>query len=303
MNRLRFTLLGPVRAWRDGAELDLGSPQQRATLAVLLLRESALTTLDDLLGALWGDEPPPSAVGTVRTYVSRLRQVLGRSVIDSTPGGYALRIAPDSSDLAQLARLQAEAQTAREQAAAPAVTVGLLRRALGLYEGVPLAGFSTVYADGWRDHLLQAKLAMAEEKIGLELHLGRHNETIQELVAMVTEHPLRESLRELLMLALYRSGRQAEALDWYRLGERLLGEELGVDPGPGLRSMYRRIIDADPTLVGPRERGRPGSPWAGPTRLPPGSAAPFPGRAAGGRPCGGWWWTTYTRSPRCGISW
>ncbi|MFD3340400.1 transcriptional regulator AfsR [Streptomyces anthocyanicus] len=246
---LRFGVLGPVRAWRDGETLATGSPQQRALLAALLLREGRTATAGELIDALWGEEPPSQALAAVRTYASRLRKVLDPGVLVSESGGYAVRgLAEGALDLARAQDLAAAAEKAR--------SVGdlchardLLRRALDLWDGEVLAGVPGPYAQTQRVRLGEWRLQLLETRLDMDLDQGCHAEAVSELTALTAAHPLRERLRELLMLALYRSGRQAEALAVYADTRRLLADELGVDPRPGLQELQQRILQADPALA------------------------------------------------------
>ncbi|MBV2357735.1 winged helix-turn-helix domain-containing protein [Streptomyces sp. J2-1] len=248
---LRFGVLGPVRAWRGTEGLNTGSPQQRALLAALLLREGRTATAAELIDALWGEEPPSQAVAALRTYASRLRKVLGADVLTSESGGYAVRALDTGAlDLAVAQELTARAEKART---AGDVTEArqALRRALALWDGEPLAGVPGPYAEAQRVRLAEWRLQLLESRLDMDLEQGSHAEAVSELTALTAEHPLRERLRELLMLALYRSGRQAEALAVYADTRRLLAEELGVDPRPGLRDLQERILRADPALAEP----------------------------------------------------
>lgn len=242
-----FSVLGPVRAWHGTAELELGAPQQRAVLAALLLREGAMATADELVRAVWGDEPPRTAVSTLRTYVSRLRAVLGGAIV-SIAGGYALPVAADALDATRLAR---HLDRARRSPGGPEA-VAELEAALALRQGQPLAGIPGPYAESQRARLGQLLTTAAIDRLTAEVERGRPGDAVPELVELLAEHPLREQLHELLMLALYRSGRQAEALEHYRATRELLAEELGVDPGPGLRRMHQGILAADRQLFGNR---------------------------------------------------
>ncbi|WP_425245893.1 AfsR/SARP family transcriptional regulator [Streptomyces sp. NEAU-NA10] len=248
---LRFDVLGPVRAWRGEESLATGSPQQRALLAALLLREGRTATAAELIDALWGEEPPSQALAAVRTYASRLRKVLDPGVLVSESGGYAVRgLREGALDLAVAQEWATEAEKARG-----AGDLGharkVLNRALGLWDGEALAGVPGPYAEAQRVRLEEWRLGLLESRLDLDLELGCHAEAVSELTALTAAHPLRERFRELLMLALYRSGRQAEALAVYADTRRLLAEELGVDPRPGLRELQRRILQADPDLVEP----------------------------------------------------
>ncbi|AQS69090.1 BTAD domain-containing putative transcriptional regulator [Streptomyces pactum] len=248
---LRFGVLGPVRAWRGDEPLATGSPQQRALLAALLLREGRTATAAELIDALWGEEPPSQALAAVRTYASRLRKILDPGVLVSESGGYAVRgLADGTLDLTAAQDLAAEAEKAR--------TTGdlchardVLRRALALWDGEVLAGVPGPYAEAQRVRLEEWRLQLLETCLDMDLEQGCHAEAVSELTALTAAHPLRERLRELLMLALYRSGRQAEALAVYADTRRLLADELGVDPRPGLQELQQRILRADPGLAEP----------------------------------------------------
>ncbi|MFE4832127.1 BTAD domain-containing putative transcriptional regulator [Streptomyces sp. NPDC056672] len=245
---IRFAVLGPTRAWRDDVELHLGSPQQRATLTTLLLREGAQVALEELVDAIWGEAAPRAAISTLRSYISRLRRVIGTDVIYSTGGGYALRTPPGALDLTLFRQWIGRAQTAHRDHQ-PVIAAELFREALTLWRGSPLAGALGVNADAQRTLLTQMRLTAIEGRFAVELELGRHVELIAEISAQVAEHPLRERLREFLMVALYRSGRQADALAAFQKGRELLAEEIGVDPGPALRRTHQRILIADATLL------------------------------------------------------
>ncbi|MFH9979769.1 BTAD domain-containing putative transcriptional regulator [Streptomyces sp. NPDC017179] len=248
---LRFSVLGPVRAWRGEQSLPTGSPQQRALLAALLLREGRTATAAELIDALWGEEPPSQALAAVRTYASRLRKALDPGVLVSESGGYAVRGAGEGAlDLAEAQELAARADKARS-AGDLCQARELLRRALALWDGEPLAGVPGPYAEAQRVRLEEWRLQLLESCLDMDLEQGCHAEAVSELTALTAAHPLRERLRELLMLALYRSGRQAEALAVYADTRRLLADELGVDPRPELRELQQRILQADPALAEP----------------------------------------------------
>ncbi|MFI6323749.1 BTAD domain-containing putative transcriptional regulator [Nonomuraea sp. NPDC050556] len=267
---MRFEVLGPVRGWRDDDELELGSPQQRLTLAALLLAGGRVLGADQLLDMLWGQERPRSAMGTLRTYISRLRAVLGPSLIVSVGDGYQLAAAVDVNVFSELV---AQARDARPQEAR-----ALLGRALDLWRGEPLAGLSGAYAEGQRVRLGELRLSALEARIEADLSLGRHVETVAELTSLSAAHPERERLRGLLMRALYLSGRQAEAIGVYTDTRRLLAEELGIDPSPELAELYQQIITADAELGG-TVTTRLAPPRNAPRQLPA-DVADFTGRAA-----------------------
>jgi DNA-binding SARP family transcriptional activator len=252
---LRFEILGPVRGWHENTELDLGSPQQRAVLAILLLSPGWQVSVNLLIDAIWGEDPPRAAPGTVRTYISRLRHLLdsvtgnqAAELIKSIGGGYTLLPGSVTVDLDLFTRRVEEAREARS-GKDTALAATLLREALALWRGMPLAGVQGPYADAQRTRLTEVHMAVTEERLAMDIESGDHKATIAELQALRTEYPLREKLGELLMLALYRAGRQADALSVFADERRLLRDELGIDPGPGLRDMHERILRADRTLI------------------------------------------------------
>ncbi|MEU6774014.1 BTAD domain-containing putative transcriptional regulator [Streptomyces sp. NPDC046759] len=277
---LRFGVLGPVRAWRGEEQLSTGSPQQRALLAALLLREGRTATAAELIDALWGSEPPSQALAAVRTYASRLRKILGPGVLVSESGGYAVRSPGQGAlDLAVAQDLAAEAEKART-AGDLCSARDLLNQALARWDGEPLAGVPGPYAETQRVRLEEWRLGLLESRLDMDLEQGCHAEAVSELTALTAAHPLRERLRELLMLALYRSGRQAEALAVYADTRRLLAEELGVDPRAGLRELQQRILRADPALAEPSAPvAEPAVVAVRPAQLPA-SVPDFTGRAS-----------------------
>ncbi|MFH8800464.1 BTAD domain-containing putative transcriptional regulator [Streptomyces sp. NPDC017936] len=277
---LRFDVLGPVRARRGDESLATGSPQQRALLAALLLREGRTATAAELIDALWGEEPPSQALAAVRTYASRLRKVLDPGVLVSDAGGYAVRGLGDGAlDLAVAQELAARAEKARVAGDLTGAR-DALKRALSLWDGEALAGVPGPYAEAQRVRLEEWRLGLLESRLDLDLELGCHAETVSELTALTAAYPLRERFRELLMLALYRGGRQAEALAVYADTRRLLAEDLGVDPQPGLRELQRRILQADPDLAEPSApAAEPPSARVRPAQLPA-TVPDFTGRAS-----------------------
>ncbi|MET9399466.1 BTAD domain-containing putative transcriptional regulator [Kitasatospora sp. NPDC002965] len=255
---LRFQVLGPVQAWLDGKQLALGSPQQQAVLTTLLLHAGRPVTTQDLVDGLWGDRPPAQAIAALRTYVSRLRTVIEprrevrapAELLISVADGYALHIPGRALDLTVFEQLATEAATARAGGDLDKAH-HLLVRALGLFAGRPLTGVPGPYADAQRLRLAERQIAVTEDRCTIALDIGLHAEVVGELNSLTAEHPLRERLRELLMLALYRCGRQAEALGVYTDTRKLLIDELGVEPGSGLSAMHARILAADPALTLP----------------------------------------------------
>ncbi|WP_079038575.1 BTAD domain-containing putative transcriptional regulator [Streptomyces sp. NBRC 110028] len=276
---LRFTVLGPIRAWRGEEPISAGSPQQRALLAALLLRRGRTATASELIDALWGEEPPEAAIAALRTYASRLRKALGpdSEILVNESGGYALRIEPDALDIDMAARYAAEAEKAQHHGDRLRAR-DLFNEALTLFQGEPLAGVPGPYAETQRTRLEEWHLSLIETRLDLDLELGHHSEAVSELTALTASYPLRERLRELLMLALYRSGRQAEALAVYADTRRLLADELGVDPRPELSDLQQRILQADIELAvptpAPAERDRLTRPAQLPATVPD-----FTGRA------------------------
>ncbi|MET9698884.1 BTAD domain-containing putative transcriptional regulator [Streptomyces sp. NPDC006529] len=276
----RFAVLGPIRAWRGDEALSSGSPQQRALLAALLLRDGRTATAPELIDAIWGEDPPPQALAAIRTYASRLRKVLDTGLLVSESGGYAIRLGSSAAlDLGVARALSTDADKARAAGDRPLART-LLNRALDLWDGEPLAGVPGPYAETERVRLGEWRLQLLETRLDLDLEVGSHAEAVSELTALTAAHPLRERLRELLMLALYRSGRQAEALAVYADTRRLLADELGVDPRPELAALQQRILRADAELA----RAADPAPAAVPAQVRPAqlpaTVPDFTGRAA-----------------------
>ncbi|MFI6639416.1 BTAD domain-containing putative transcriptional regulator [Streptomyces sp. NPDC050504] len=272
---LRFGVLGPVRARRtdpaddagDGTPLSTGSPQQRALLAALLLREGRTATASELIDAIWGDEPPSQALAAIRTYASRLRKTLGAGVLVTESGGYAIRVEPGSLDLNTAQDLATESEKARASGDRT-LARDLANQSLALWDGEPLAGVPGPYAETQRARLSEWRLQLQETRLDMDLEAGHHAEAVSELTALTAAHPLRERLRELLMVALYRSGRQAEALAVYADTRRLLADELGVDPRPELAQLQQRILQADEELAHPVDGAGPSQHLVRPAQLP-----------------------------------
>jgi DNA-binding SARP family transcriptional activator len=249
---LEFALLGSVRAWRDGAEVGLGSPQQRATLVLLLSPPGHLVPVDAITTAVWGDDAPPAARGTIRTYVHHLRRVLGgpakAPVIESSGGGYRLNADAESTDASRFRLGVEKARAARAQGDL-GQAANLLSDALGLWQGAALIGASGDFVQAQRDVLHDAQNTALEELYAIELEQGKIAEVLEKTTRLLSTEPLRERLHEVLILALYRVGRQAEALVAYERARRLFRDELGADPGPRLRDLHERILRHDPNLL------------------------------------------------------
>jgi DNA-binding SARP family transcriptional activator len=250
---VEFRILGPLEVIEGGRALRLGSRKQRALLALLVLHGGEVVSRDRLIDDLWHGKPPPAAETTVRSHISRLRSALGAARLLSRPPGYMLVLAPEELDAARCERLLAEAREALAQGRA-AEAAERLRAALALWRGSALADVAyEPFAQGAIARLEELRLAVLEERIEADLTLARHADVVGELEALVAEHPLRERLRGQLMLALYRSGRQAEALESYQQARRVLTEELGLEPGTALRDLQRAILAQDPSLQPPSQ--------------------------------------------------
>jgi DNA-binding SARP family transcriptional activator len=242
--RTRFTLLGPVRMWRDETEVEIRQPQLQALLASLLLREGDQVSAGTLIDDLWGSEPPSSASALIRTYVYKLRQLLGREGIASVGGGYALNRRTAAVDVYAFEQLLVRAREERG-AGEPARAVKHYAEALALWNGTALFGLPGPYAQVQRVRLNELRLGAIEECLGCRLRLGLEAEVAAYLVPLIADNPLRERLRELHMLALCGMGRQTDALEIYRETTKLLRDDLGLDPGPALRDTHRRILTGD----------------------------------------------------------
>jgi YVTN family beta-propeller protein len=246
-----FRMLGPLEARDNGQRLELGGGKQRALLAVLLLSGGKAVSTDRLIDALWGEQPPASAPASVHAYVSRLRRALGSDRLVRNQQGYQLVLEPGELDLERFEQLLADGRRLREHGD-PRAAADTLREALALWRGAPLADFAyEPFAAGEIARLEELRLDALEERIDADLALARQQELVPELETLVREHPLREGLRGQLMLALYRSGRQADALETYRKGREALIAELGLEPSPRLQELERQILTHDPALQAP----------------------------------------------------
>ncbi|MDP9796797.1 DNA-binding SARP family transcriptional activator [Catenuloplanes nepalensis] len=246
---MRFQALGTLRLRTGAGWSEITAARPRAVLALLLIADGRAVPMDRLVDEVWGDEPPRTAKNTIQTYVVRLRRLLGGGEdcpLRTTDHGYALLTGPDEVDVAVFERAVTAARQ-RLDAGAPEDAAGLLTGALDLWRSPPFADVPvsrSIEAEVAR--LEQDRLAALEARLGADLELGRHAAAVSALRGLVVEHPLREHARAMLMLALYRCGRRAEALDCYREGRALLADELGLEPAPRLRDLERAILrDAD----------------------------------------------------------
>jgi DNA-binding SARP family transcriptional activator len=241
---LEFRILGPTEVWNGDEQLQLGGPKQRAVLALLLLEAGRVVSTDRLIDLLWGEKPPATAATSLQNFVSQLRKTVGAGVLTTKPPGYRLEIAPEQLDLERFRRLVETAKTAP-----PAERATQLRAALELWRGPALADLTfEPFAEHEAARLEELRLAALEERLDADLESGGHAELVGELESLVREHPLRERLRGQLMLALYRSERQAEALDVYRDARRQLVDELGIEPSSALQDLHSAILRQDSRL-------------------------------------------------------
>jgi DNA-binding SARP family transcriptional activator len=242
---VEFQILGPLRVVDDGRDLTPARLKQRALLALLLVRREEVVPGSVLIEALWGEEPPGTAQTALYGHVSVLRKLLGQERIRTRPPGYLLRAAAGEIDLTRFESLLAAAR----QGADPAERSARLAEALALWRGEPLADLRyESFAQPEIVRLQELRLGALEDRIDADLALGRHAELVAELEPLVAEHGARERLRGQLMLALYRCGRQADALHAFQRGRHALVEELGIEPGPALQQLERKILNQDPAL-------------------------------------------------------
>lgn len=292
---LRIHLLGPVRAWRNGVEVALGPPKQRAVLALLASRAGDVVGVENIADAVWGSAVPQTASNGVHTYVAGLRRALdpgrGRraasAVLSSQSGGYCLHVDPANVDATLFVQHLGQARKARSEARVDA-TLQWYDKALSLWQGEALHSVPGPFAVLERDRLRDLRLTAVEEWAVDMLTVGRHAELVTELTGAIAEEPLREKLRWLLIVALYRGGRQAHALRVYEDTRELLRRDLGIEPGADLRRLYQQIlsgrpepryggVDTGPGLLASRQAMFQGTPK--PAQLPP-MARGFVGRAA-----------------------
>lgn len=266
---MEFCLLGPLLVRRGGALVQIPPGKQRVLLAALLVRANQMVSLDELAKALWGNDPPPSACATLRNYVKRLRKALtdsSESRIRTLPGGYLIRVGANELDMIRFETLLSGARDAARRDCWDRAAEQL-HVALSFWRGEPLADVPSDWL-AWREvpRLAEMRLQATEARVEADMRLGRHGDVIAELRQLVEAHPLRERLHALLMLALYRDGRQGEALAAYQRARRVLVAELSVEPGPELRQLELQILTADRALAAPemlsvvQSAGMPGTP-------------------------------------------
>src|SRR5919205_48126 len=268
---MEFRILGPLEVGEPNCQIELGGRKQRALLGVLLLHANEPISCERLVDELWGAQPPARAHKLVQGYVSGLRKLLGPARLVTRPPGYLARVEAEELDLLEFDRLVGDARAANE----PRLTAERLREALALWRGSALADLRLEgFAASEAERLNELRLATLLTRIEADLELGRHVELVGELESLVAAHPLQERLRALLMLALYRSGRQADALDLYRATRTLLADELGLDPSPELQRLERLVLTHDAELEPPQVE----APVEPPPPAPPSAPKPEPER-------------------------
>jgi DNA-binding SARP family transcriptional activator len=245
---MEIRLFGPLEVQAGDGEVPLRRRQQRSLVAVLALRAGEVVSTDRLVEDLWGAAPPRSALGSLQNTVAAVRRALGAEAVVTQPPGYRLALPADAVDVHRFERLLATARGSDDAAErAP-----LLRQALELWRGPPLADLAfEPFAGAEIARLEELYVTAIEDRVEADLALGRHAEVVAELEGLVDAHPLRERLRGLLMVALYRCGRQAEALEVYRVARLALSDELGLDPSPELQELERKVLRQDPELAPP----------------------------------------------------
>src|SRR3954453_11513854 len=254
---LEFRILGPLEIELDGVPLELSGQRQRAVLALLLLNANHVVPTERIVDELWGESPPKTAVTSLHNTLVQLRKLLGSDVVTTRPPGYVLRVDPEHYDLARF-----ESRLGRAREASADDRAQLLREALAEWRAAPLAELAyEAFAQSEVRRLEELRISALEDRIDADLDTGRHGDLVPEVEALVAAHPHRERLRAQLMLALYRSGRQAEALQAYQDARRALAEELGIDPGPALRQLHASILRQEAGLdrIDSHRRGATGS--------------------------------------------
>jgi DNA-binding SARP family transcriptional activator/ABC-type glycerol-3-phosphate transport system substrate-binding protein len=244
---LEFRLLGPLEVTDGGRQVTLGGPRQRLVLAHLLLAANRIVTMEELIERVWDEEPPQAARNTIQSYVSHLRAALGPDRIEGRTPGYVVHAEPDELDVLRFEQLLRRSR--RQLATEPREAAATIEEALELWRGSPLSDLSdTPSLVGEVARLQELRTNAVEDLLAARLAVGEHVEVLPDLERLVAEHPLREKLWIHLVLARYRSGRQADALEAYRRAQELLADELGIDPSPELQDLHRRILQQDPTL-------------------------------------------------------
>ena len=242
-----FRILGPLEVSDETGPLLLGGLKQRAVLALLLLDAGRVVSVDRLIDALWGEQPPRTAPTSLQNFISALRKLLGPEILETKSPGYRLNVSPGEVDLE---RFRATVEDARRLEAVERSS--RLREALALWRGPPLSDLAfEAFAQPHVAHLEELRLTTLEERVEADLEAGRHGELVGELEGIVEEHPVRERLRADYMLALYRSGRQAEALEAYQEGRRILVEQLGIEPSRELQQLHGAILRQEAGLQAP----------------------------------------------------
>ena len=248
---MEVRLFGELEAVQAGVSVPVRGAKQRALLALLALQRGKPVSSDRLIDHLWGDGEVAKPANALQAQIAQLRRSLGSAAIVTSEGGYALGIGPDDVDVVRFEQLVATGRRLVEEGEV-ALASTALGEALALRRGEPLAEFAYAgFADVERAHLDELTLVAIEARAGADLVLGLHGELIGELEALCREHPLRERLWELLILALYRAGRQAEALRAYTEARERLVDELGIEPGRALRELQARVLAQDPALTLP----------------------------------------------------
>ena len=245
---MEFGILGPLVVSRDGRKVEVGATKPRAVLALLVLRHEQVVSTETLVEEIWGDHPPVTATKVIHGYVYQLRKALGDGLLQTEHGGYRLRVAADDVDAVRFESLIRRGRVAVDTGD-PRYATAMIREALALWRGPPLTEFGSYdFAADERDRLRELRLEALECRIEADLALGNLSAAVLELRALVIEHPFRETLRGQLMLALYRAGRQADALAAYRDTRTLLIEELGIEPGEDLQLLHAEILAHDQAL-------------------------------------------------------
>jgi YVTN family beta-propeller protein len=259
---IEFRILGPLEVVEHDRPVSVGAPKVRALLAVLLLHRGEVVSTDRLIDALWEERAPATAAKTIQVYVSNLRKALGDGLLVTRGHGYVLQTEAGQVDADRFGALAADGRRALESAD-PLRAGALLREALGLWRGPPLAEFAyEQFAQTAIAQLEEARLEALEDRIDADLGAGERTGLVAELERLATEHPLRERLQGQLILALYRSGRQADALEHYRTTRQSMVEQLGLEPGPRLQKLERAILAHDPALDPPLRASRAPPPAA-----------------------------------------